>query len=67
MIVHHNPSLSGNEPVTRMNTIPFSETAINNIDVSPDGRWLFTTCKSDVRYWDMRSWRALGKLSGNNA
>ncbi|KAH7714234.1 kinesin-like protein KIF21B variant [Aphelenchoides avenae] len=57
----------GNEPVTRMNTIPFSETAINNIDVSPDGRWLFTTCKSDVRYWDMRTYRALGKLSGNNA
>lgn len=47
-----------------MNTVPFSESIINTMELSPDGRWLFTGTKADVRYWDMRTYRALGRLVG---
>lgn len=43
-----------------------TEATIYGFCLDPSGTFLFTTCRNDIRVWDLNKLISIGKLSGNH-
>nr|XP_002732855.2 PREDICTED: kinesin-like protein KIF21A-like [Saccoglossus kowalevskii] len=62
-------TLSGGVAITGSRTVavPAGETSINAIALNESGTMLYSAAGSTVRFWDLRSFQAIGKLVGGHS